>query len=801
MNWKKFSPFWLLSLFFLQVNHISACGYYENEYEYQALIFSAKLPQTDFYRPFEYTMGSLYGGELNSDPNETDRIRNCSEWRHACQNKVMENDIYQILYKTECQTFLDFIQKKTKDKSLSKNSFVQYLLKKSNKDMLDYMTFAKSVEKITFRVNSRFESWDTDESNISESQPNSPKKQLENLAKRRIENVKSPFLTKRYAFQLCRFAYELQSTPNAAILYDKYFGKINPNDLMNVWSLLYKAHACNGDEAMKAYIDVFANCNEKKFRCVQLFESKHPIPANISDEEQSCYYQIQALINPGRALEQLKSVYIKNPRNNGLPFLVRREINKLEDWLVTPVLYESYAFGNDSPFKSAFLDPWLAQIAENKEDSMYYYQADSIQKAKKMLHSSDGQYLIALKDFIKQVSLQATGSEKDFYMLALAHLAVLAENGEEAKSYLKNVSNTTIPTLQYQKEVEELWLAMKTENTHSSSFRKKFACTMAKIQTTEIEGVDKYRTLFGLTLSLADDYLKSNEIVFGNLLRLRANGFRNQGLYPMCFFDTDNERDIDPNKYVYFWNNASVKDMDAMIDLSSKKDRSDFEKFACSGTLLDQNWYYDLKGTIAFRDNDLQTAYQSFSKLPTKFWKQHPNFNYLNEDPFKPKGLEADSLRKYNYDFNKATFVKSLIDLENKAKQNPKTAADCYNRLGSAFFNTSYWGNAWEMSSYAWSITDKNYSITDKLPDWMQDYMMAQRAQKYFRLALQSAPNNEQKAYANLMLHYINRLSADYRNSKQDKQQAKIYGQAFKTLAYTKTFKAYNCPEIEDFIR
>lgn len=418
MNWTKLFQLLTVSLCLVQPDRMLACGYWESDYEYQAMIFRAKLPQMDHYRPFGYTMGAVYGGELNSDPNETDRFRNCAEWRSACDGKAEENDIYQILYKTEGDIFIHFIQKKLLNDDLSKNSFVKYLLKPSSKEMLDYVVFAKMVENLQFAPEARFESWDNRYHDVVNSESRDPlklgKTQLAELAKSRIDHLKSSFLKKRYAFQLCRFAYELDSTPGANILYDRYFGKPQSNDLMSIWSCLYKAHASKGEEAARAYIQVFMNCNEKKIRCVQLFENWE-MPAHLTNPERSAYNQIRALTNPGRALDQLKNVFAYNPKNDGLPFLVQREINKLEDWLITPALYANYAYGNDSPFKDAFYDPWLEQLKDAA--------GDSIARVKAKLHSTDMLYLAELKEFVKQVFSQSLSNERDFYALALAHLA------------------------------------------------------------------------------------------------------------------------------------------------------------------------------------------------------------------------------------------------------------------------------------------------------------------------------------------------------------------------------------------
>jgi hypothetical protein len=95
---------------------------------------------------------------------------------------------------------------------------------------------------------------------------------------------------------------------------------------------------------------------------------------------------------------------------------------------------------------------------------------------------------------------------------------------------------------------------------------------------------------------------------------------------------------------------------------------------------------------------------------------------------------------------------------------------------------------------------DAYYVRTNRLPAWMQNYMLALEARKYYLRAYKTAKNNEQKAYATLMLHYITRLSFQYNSNNRDYQRALYYGNLFRNTKITHTFAQYDCPGIERFL-
>ena len=84
----------------------------------------------------------------------------------------------------------------------------------------------------------------------------------------------------------------------------------------------------------------------------------------------------------------------------------------------------------------------------------------------------------------------------------------------------------------------------------------------------------------------------------------------------LLFLKSENKKDYSYNydyynQYYYYYIGyferfAKEKDIDNLIALIQKEDKTPFEKYICSGTTFqDINAYKDVKGTLAFRNNNL----------------------------------------------------------------------------------------------------------------------------------------------------------------------------------------------------
>ncbi len=828
MKSRIYITLFLSNILLLLAQPMNSCGYYESEADFRAMMFRATLPGMRSMGPFNYTMSSVYYrltyDGLNTDINENDRYRNCSEWLAICDKSVVLEDIYTTQYNTDGRLFMKAFRNNAWEENFFGNTFIQFLLKKENKDLLDYMIFAKNMELTEVGGNSRFEEWDSPSTygqyyyrsesheNIGDDARSKIKKELLRTAWKDLNAASSRFLQQRYAFQVCRLLYQVGQLPGIDpldVVYNKYFGKVDPNNLMSIWAGLFRAMWTSVDEndRYRYFIQVFSNSDEKKFRCVQLFTDGYN-PESLTNPEQSVAIVMESVKNPGRALEQICKAYSLDKQNKFIPFLILREINKLEDWLITPLFYDKFSYSNSDPFHCAYYDSWMEEYKREHPEDVQEEQEDETTKqlqAENLL--TDQQYMDQLKSLLIQVLSESKGETKDFYAISLAHISLLQENAIEAKKYLSMVSDKANPTIQLQKKLETIWIAIKTQDIESDAFQSVFLKNITDMEKVSTPDYENKQMLYTLISSLSTEYYKKNNRVYGNLMRLKSDVYR----HSIGNWWSEGENDWYIREYrtgdvysslEYFDKNATIADMDIMIDLLEKKNKSPFEEYLCAQPLGSVNAYKDLKGTLAFRNNDLQLAYTTFASMPQDYWNSnHLSFStYLNEDPFVPKGLRANKYRRFDYHFNKADFVKELIDLEKQASSDKSKAVDCYIKLGNAYFNTSYWGNAWMMIRYGSDTGDLYYSRIDCLPQWMRDYMTAGIARNYYEKALKDAVNDEQRAYVLVMLSYIHRHCYEFLNAEKDKTLALEYGTRFSRYNQTKAFRMYECPGLRHFL-
>lgn len=802
----------LISSLLLLPSKSEACGFYEDESDYRAMMFRVVLSDIGSLRPFIYTPRSTYNWSwdvpLNSDPEQTDRYRNCTEWLVQCDKNVSIDDIYTIQYKTDGDIFVKAYKNNQLAENFQGNTFVNFLLDKKNKDLLNYMVYAKEME-ITEVVNDRrFETWDSHYSynyyyydsnsgGLKEGDIMTEKLRLLTVAEKRLRNSASNFLQQRYAFQLCRLEFQLGKCPSNT--YDTYFGKVDPRNLMSIWAALFNAMCMEPGsiERERLLINVFENSDEKKLRCVQLIDDSIDT-AELSPKELSMYNVMLAVKNPARAFSQIKAAYSSDKQNKYVPFLVMREINKLEDWIITPLFYGKYSISNDDPFACAYYDSWYEQYRKEHPGDDLNNENAVDEKLQSENLRTDMQYLSQLKLLVAEMLSAASGETRDFYAITLAHLSLLQQNVPDARKYLDMVSADANPSIQLQKKLETAWLAIKADDIHSDGFKSVFMQNIADLDRLSAPGYDSQQMLYTLTLSLANEYLKKGDRVYGNLLRLKSDMYKGQNdewYYDLRQGDTYQSLE-------YFDKNATTNDIDRLLSLMTKKNKPPFEAYLFDQPLSSADAYKDLKGTIAFRQNDLRVAHAAFASIPEDYWaKSRIDFTgYLNENPFEPKGLRGSKWRNFDYKFNKAEFVKTLIDLQNTAIGSRKERAESYIQLGNAYFNTSYWGNAWMMMRYSWSSNDDYYSRTDCLPEWMRNYMTAAIAVDYYEKALSAANDDEQRAYASVMLHYIHRLCYQFQEKDHDRILALRYRDKFMTYNETHAFKTYECPGISKYL-
>lgn len=766
----------IILLFAFQISF--ACGWEESAEASRLVLFKS---ERNGFLKLHYFCYSANNFHEVSEVSNKDQELNCLEWQRKIGNNVATADIYTILYETDSDKFQEAYQNKVLKQTFTKNTFIATLLLPNNKTFLDYLVFAKKLEYNNI-PSSKWESW---------SSINSYQENVNNVAlgdyNKKIASAKDPFLKQRYAFLILRDRFYSADKAEVIRLYDTYFAN-DKNTILEPWALYYKA-LCLDDFPLQNYLlsKVFASCDDKSFAVMQHYNFKQTA-ATLSlaknEEERNMILIIESMRNPAPDLSTIKQVYKADPNSFYFSFLVQREINKLEDWIFTPKYSAS-------------------KIPSISSNLMSWY--DNYEKAKTDNFNKDIFYLKGLRQFLITVHAKVSGEQKDFIASAIAQLCFIDDEIELGKKYVAMISDDANASIQLQKNIQLALVALKLDNLQDENTQNNLFNYFNAIENLVEKDNGLLKNLYSLYKIASNEFSKQGDEATAGLLFLKANLKKEASdswyYYVPTFYH-----------YIgYFERYATLEDMDNLIALYQKKNKTPFEKYICGGAMApDINYYRDVKGTIAFRKNNLAVAYQIYASMPADFWKKNYEYKYyLNEDPFVPKVLQKQKERKFNYRFNKAEFVARLIELkkENTAKSNLL--------LGHAYFNVSYWGNSWMMIAYDWSTYGNRQTYSDyvygennydaEMMYHNSNYYRCTLAKMYYEKALKMSKSKDDKALASLMIFECNyydyyrdfTISADERTAFKTGKEITDFYTVYNT---TNTFKQYNCPLLKAFI-
>jgi len=762
-------------LFLLNLQVSFACGWSVSPETSRLVLFKAQREGFFKLTPFYYSADYYYSTNTVSG---VDQELNCLEWQKKLGNQINPKDVHTILYETDAEQFENDFESKSLKKAFEKNTFIEALLLPKNKAFLNYILFAKKLE-YNSNTDVKWESWEQ----VGYHSKDHKLADLENFEKK-IKTAKDAFLKQRYAFLILRYSFYAQDKNEVIRLYDTYFAE-NKNTILEPWALYYKA-LCIDDLPLQNYLlsKVFATCEEKSFAVLQHYNRKltaETLALAQNNEERSVILSIESFRNPGPDLKTIKEVYELSPNSLNLSFLIGREINKLEDWIFTP----QYTT-NGSP--SVVFDgmSWYENYAKAKEENF----------------NKDILYLRELEYFLIAIREQTSGEQKEYITAAIAQLCFMDDDIELGKKYTNMISDKANASIQMQKNIQLALVSLKQDDLKNETVQNQLFKYFDSVENLVETDSGLFKNLYSLYRIASGEFYKKNDRVIAGLLMMKSD-LKNEGEYS-GYYNTP----YFYNYIGYFERTATVEDVDKLIALQQKEDKTPFEKYICSGTIAPNvDYYKDLKGTIAFRNNDLELAYETFSSMPKDFWEKNYSFgDFLNENPFTPKILQKQEERKFDYRFNKAEFIAKLIQLK---KQN---TASSNLQLANAYFNVSYLGNSWMMVAYDWtsgeSYIDYVYGDNSEKEKTYQkgNYYSLTMAKMYYEKALKMSKNKNEKALASLMIfecnyynHYANIISVE-EEEKNPFRAGKELVDFYSLYKTTPTFKKYNCPLLESFI-
>jgi hypothetical protein len=697
--------FLLFTLLFVS-NLFFACGFYPYGEDVR---FKLMNPLAFGYRDFQlynYTGYQFYndpyvGSNAFLSPDSTDlgKVSNAKLWLLNCKQNVSINDVLAAIYGNESV------------KQLRKsNAFVKDLFERNDKESIRYLEFAKtcapynSLSEDPWMLNSR--------SNF-----NAAKKMIVTALKQ-AKLCKREEMKNRYNFLAIRMSYYANDRVNVKALYNSHFAsKLGSRNIIDLWALYFRT-IVEENPVEKNYLSaiVFKNTPDKRYMSFFEFDTKIDInlvlaKAKNNDEKEAIYF-LQAMKTPGKCLDQISAIQGLNPSSRNLAFLLMREVNKLEDWILTPTYtrffpaagYQTYYVENQKE------DDYLSKrIVEDKK------YASELYKILKRVKENDGsdkstllsiylsflignyQETIQLSNNLKQFKENNQLFEQANYIRALA----LTANQKQNFVILAEVEPILDTAIARQNILFVFALGRELEAKGNT--------TLAALCYWKIEDMQKTMP----ELPLVDGGAALTYVSW------KAKK-RNQNLGSDYYYEYFHYLDAE-------YSAISIQNLITFFESNEKMGKYLTE--FCKGFESELPRLHDLIGTKYMRTNDLSKAELYFSKAGEKYYENDVFAKYLASNPFYTNMYnEHGKVEQDNRVYSKIGIVKALNEWIKKSKNETNSAKDVASfTVANCYLNMTQYGNSWMMKRYFWTSNANETQLEDD-----EEYFKCLKAKEYY---------------------------------------------------------------------
>lgn len=745
---------------------------------YRIAFFNPQLGVGPALSPFQYISGGEMTGE--ADPAQEDFQRNAAEWIAYLAEPMAVSEVLAVLYYSPKDSLLRWQEENALLWRFPGNRFLAALNQPRHAAAAQYFFLACRAEAAHFAAGQDPWTWPetTDQRNVMLAE-------VVVSAAQGLEQAPDAFLRQRYAYQLVVQLGYLERWEECQSIYRQYFSA-HGNSILFPWAALHYAQAllATGDTitANCYFSRAFDGSASKKKRCLELFTPEELAASLVlvqSAHEKAVMLAMNTIQYPGRSLPILDSIVALAPDYPLLPLLWGREINKLEDWLLTPQVTFFGRNGNDASGqlneeRNLLLEPTVAALPQ---------------------WSRDWHYLRAFRDHLERQFRQ--GRHADFLALAIAHLYSMDRQPAWARIFLKEVSTQAAPAIRLQVAVEQLLNLPQEKDLGTPLAQQEMVNGFAELATWSAAMPAKSRLYPKLLLYYSRLFQYRGDAVVAGLLYNRSrsiptNAYSGTPYYqPMAYFEkyasaADLERlynflRLPPPTPLGQMLTQSLQPLEmAQLDDDAETVanpwRDDYRiNQRATLPLPTPEQILELMGTLAFRNGDLASAANFFRQLPPDYWATTYVFSdYLILDPIPaPAAMpwRAEPLAA----ISKLGVVERMMQLEQRSRSVGPDQASAAFQLANAYFNTSYWGNCWMMFSYGKSVlepflTGAGYGEPYALPQRADHYAVyygLSRAQAAYQRVLECDPAPDLEAKATLLLAYCEQFQQRWQRYQQ----------------------------------
>lgn len=832
---------------------IWACGGEIDPYDYYTSFFHSDIQGGKDYKAFYFTDYSfLYD---DKEPASEADI-NAKEWATHLGDDVKPADVKKIMYQLDPKAN-EAVDNYTAGNgilpdSLIGNTFLKALSTPGSEPALGYFRFAREVEPIANRA---YDLWN----------PTLPDSTALSLAAEKAlqlaDGVADDFVKLRYYYQAQRLYHFGYKYEEASAVYQKNIVSHKSTSHVKGWALSLKAGEARkmGDTILSAYLfsKVFAGYPERRVQAYRNYhymnnELEPQIKLAKNDSERSLIYAINGFGKADMSIWDLEKVYQYQPQSPMVGVLLVREINKLEQNYLSPLLNNA----SDYSYRTASINtPAQRTIVKNPKWPLYvglallgiaiviflfYYKRSVRSKpifgsaltlsvlglagiiwfafssgkkdAKIPVAESEGSFFVTqpdsvqtlynghiekLRTFCNKLVSDDKYPEPNIGNLANAYLYFMQNKPEEGLQELSKLDNKQLTSkLNDQKQIVKLLLSAQRLKSIKKVDEDALlpALQWLNAKATKGSNFEKTERDFYVYV-LAPAYLRQRDTAMAAiaLMKTTQQGFQEikndaSVLYPGY---------VMPDFWFNFMHSAPMKQL---VDWRTKGVTAPYLSFLARDIKrIPSDLLYELLGTMYLREHQYNLAITAFSKiqnpklLSVRQESAYSGTTQLQGDPFLMQ--LSDYPRDYSTKaLNKLQFAREMYVTQRKLKANPKDANALF-KLGLGLYSTSVDGNSWRNISYTWSSTDLG-----RAPFYYYDgdYIQATLAQSYFLKAREASTDSEMKARCTYMLAKCDQkqhIRPEYASNMDYKQYQKLeqeFDTSLRTSAYFKELKTYS---------
>lgn len=771
---KKFLLFILASI---SANFSIACWFYPSgesiRFTFQNYM-NLSVPRE--YMPFLYS--SDY---FTLDYQETDFDENILDWHNMTNKKVNKESIHQFLYHSSTSVSSD-----------SDNEFIQYLYAHKKQGIIDYLKIAKACEPFN-GVNYNGDLWErgNDAKNNNKSRAILIKKIDEALAKEKDAN-----LIRRYAFLRIRLDFYNQNYKEIKSTFERYFSS-SKEDYLYYWSLYFYCFT----EGRKS-IDIakiMANSPQKAQIVYNHFNSYFNLQEALSqsknNHDKTSAYIFASCQRLAPNLDYLQKIYELEPGNNLLELLLFREVQKLEDWILTP-----------------YYSNFLPSVIEG-EDSWEMDQATSMQSAR-FRSENDRKYAEKLLKFVQSVNLKTVKKPNNWKYVEIQLLFMSRSFDQcikKGKTFLKDNINYLNNTV-----IDQIITLAQIANQPAGKV----------VLTDEIKAVieknwNEHLFIFAVGRELEFKNQLPEAVAF---LSLVNNHFVDGN------FEMQDLEDVYGYSYVWWRGNHSKKStnlfyfddyfnyvdytysaaqLKSVLDYLKTPSKDAFYSFLFKKLTNSKSLLMDLLGTKYIRENKLDDALVAFQSVGSEYWDR--NYSRWERDKYDDGSWVFDAnpfydlkhtpnfiTKREKMKLSKPTIVEKLIEFQQKSNDvnNPNNAYYSF-IVANCYFNMSQFGNSWMLRRFQ-STTNFNWDMPSYVDE--TEYRENKLALKYYYQAYQQAKNRKFKALSLRMYEWVENHQVGFYDDDLNPNESR------KASRLEKEFSDYseelsNCYKLENYFK